>query len=194
MNALFPLLVAVLLAQGAAGVAFEIELWPGEGRPRFIAAAGTLRPRSEPSQQVAAMRPVQVRRGDAIEFGATLYRTTKPGRLRALVPATVTGRRLGPIVHLSRNDYYSGKYPPASVSVAAGEMFDYLQYRAEGTCFVRVRGDVIDANPCPQETASAFVLEAKPEIEWWIEFVVKGRSQGWLLVDGKNVKESGRTF
>jgi hypothetical protein len=194
MNVLSVLLVTIVLAQGAGSVAFEIELWPGEGRPRFIAAADTLQPRTEPSHQAAAMRPVQVRKGDAVGFGATLYRTTKPGRLRALTPTMVTGRSLGPIIHLSRNDYYSGMYPAASVSVAAGEMFDYLQYRAEGTCFVRVRGDVIDANPCPQETASAFVLEAKPEIEWWIEFVVKGRSQGWLLVDGKNVKESGRTF
>ena len=194
MNACSALLVTIALAQGAAGVVFEVELWPGEGRPKFVAAATTLHPRAEPSTQAAAMPPLQVKKGEAVEFGSTVYRTTRPGRLRVLASATVTGRRLGPILRLSRDDYYSGKFPAASVPVTAGELIDYLQYRAEGTCFVRIRGDVIDAGPCPQEVATLFALEAKPELEWWIEHLVKGKSQGWVLVDGKDVKESGRTF
>ncbi len=145
------LLVTIVLAQGAAGVSFEVELWPGEGRPKFVAAATTIHPRAAPSNQAAAMPAVQVRKGEAVEFGATVYRTTKPGRLRALASATVTGRRLGPIVRLSRNDYYSGKFPAAAVPVTAGELIEYLQCRAEGTCFVRIRGDVIDAGPCPRK-------------------------------------------
>ena len=194
MNGLPVLLVTIVPAPLAANVAFEIELWPGEGRPRFVAVATTLQPRVTPSNRAAARQPVQVRKGERLEFGATVHRTTRAGRLRALASETVTGRRVGQIVHLSRNDYYSGKYPAQSVSVAAGEMVDYLQHRAEGTCFVRVRGEVVDASPCPQEAATAFALETTPEIEWWIEYLVEGRSQGWLLVDGKDVREGGRTF
>jgi hypothetical protein len=140
------------------------------------------------------MQPVRVIKGQPIEFGKTLFRTTRAGRLRALAAATVTGRRLGPIVLLSRDDYYSGKYATVSLPVASGETIEYLQYRAEGTCFVRVRGDVINADHCPLEAAKSFVLEAEPETEWWIECAVNGKSQGWLLVDGKSVKEIGRTF
>jgi len=140
------------------------------------------------------MQPVRVTKSQSIAFGKTLCRTIRAGQLRASATTTITGRRLGPILHLSRDDYYSGGYATSSVPVAAGETIEYLQYRAEGTCFVRVHGDVIDADLCPLEDRKGFVLEAQPQTEWWIERLVNGRSQGWLLVDGKNVKESGRTF
>jgi hypothetical protein len=193
MDPLIVLLATIALVQGAAGVVFEVELWPGEGRPRLVAGTATLQPRAEPSLQAVALQVARVRTGEVVEFGRTLYRTTRPGRLRASAASMVTGRRLGPVVHLSRDAYYSGQHPASSVSIAAGEMFDYLQYRAEGTCFVRVHGDVIDLDPCPRD-AKGFVLETRPEIEWWVEYLVNGRSQGWLLVDGKGVKEAGRTW
>jgi hypothetical protein len=135
-----------------------------------------------------------MRKGERVEFGQTVYRTMRPGRLRALAQAQIRGRRLGAIAQLSREDYYSGKFPTVVLAVSTGEVVEYLQYRAEGTCFVRVRGDVIDADPCPAQGAESFVVEAKPEVEWWIQMLVSRRPKGWLLVDGTNVKEVGRTF
>lgn len=191
---LLHVLAVTVLAQGAAGAVFEIELWPGEGRPRFVAGGAAIQPRVDASIRAAAMRPVSVTPGQPIEFGKTVHRTTKAGRLRASVAATITGRRLGRVVHLSRDEYYSGTYSAVTVPVAADEMFEYLQYRAEGTCFVRIRGDVIDAHPCPLEARMAFVLEAEPETEWWVEYLASGQARGWLLVDGKDVRETARRF
>jgi hypothetical protein len=45
------------------------------------------------------------------------------------------------------------------VGVRASESIEYLQYRAEGTCFVRIADAVIDASPCPTEKKGEFRLE-----------------------------------
>ena len=94
----------------------------------------------------------------------------------------ITGRKLGEVSRLVRSDYYSGKFGPASVAVLAGESIEYLQYRAEGTCFVRIAGSVIDADPCPTQKEGEFRLEAQPSVEWWIHIIVDGKVRGWLLV------------
>lgn len=176
---------------------FEVGLWPEEGRPRLVAGASTLLPRTEPRRDAPTGAVLRVKKGQPVEFGETLYRTIVPGRLKVLKDSQVTGRRLGSILRLSRADYYSGRYPSASLPVRAGEVIDYLQYRAEGSCFVRIRGEVVDADLCPHfvvDSVDRFALDAEPQTEWWVQVVVKGRPKGWLLVDGRNVREEGRTF
>jgi hypothetical protein len=176
---------------------FEVGLWPGEGRPRLVAGATTLSPRTEPRKDAPTATVLHVKKGQLVEFGETLYRTTVPGRLRVLKDSQMTGRRMGSILRLSRDDYYSDRYPTVSLPVRAGEVIDYLQNRAEGTCFVRIRGEVIDADPCPHfvvAPADQFALEAEPQTEWWVQVLLKGQPDGWLLVDGRNVREGGRTF
>jgi hypothetical protein len=180
-----------------AGV-FEAGLWPGEGRPRLVAGTTTLSPRTEPRKDAPAGTVLHVKKGQAVEFGETVYRTTVPGRLKVLKDSQVTGRRLGAILRLSRDDYYSDRYETVSLPVRPGEVIDYLQDRAEGTCFVRVRGEVVDADPCPHalvDPVDRFAeLEAEPKTEWWVQVVLEGQPKGWLIVDGKNVREDGRTF
>jgi len=177
--------------------AFQVGLWPGEGRPRLIAGTTTLSPRTEPRTDAPTGTALHVRKGQVVEFAETVYRTIVPGRLKVTKDAQVRGRRLGSMRRLSRDEYYSDRYPMAALAVRAGETIEYLQYRAEGSCFVRIRGEVIDADPCPDvlvDPDEVAVLEAKPKTEWWIQVVLKGRPEGWLLVDGKNVREEGRTF
>lgn len=173
---------------------FEVGLWPGEGRPVFEAVATELAVRGQPSQGAGVVEHLRVTKGQEVEFGQTVHRTVTPGRLRALTKARIRGRRLGAIAQLSRDEYYAGDFPRAELVVNAGDLVEYLQYRAEGTCFVRIQGTVIDAEACPAQDARTFCVESKPELEWWIQVLVDGKPRGWLLVDSSSVKEVRRTF
>ena len=81
--------------------------------------------------------------------------------------------------------------PSANVEVKAGTTFDYLQYRAEGTCFVRIDGTVIDAEACPIINKTSFRLEREPKTQLWIHVAIAD-SEGWILVGKSTVKDVGR--
>jgi hypothetical protein len=101
---------------------------------------------------------------------------------------------LGSVNRFSREDYYKGKFAPALMDVQPGMNVEYLQYRAEGTCFVRIAGNVIDADSCPANDKSKFRVETEPKTEWWIHIVFSGVSAGWLLVTDSSVKAVNREF
>lgn len=191
--ALLSITLASATAQGPAAP-FEVGLWPGEGRPVFEAVATELPLREQPSATVPIVERLRVTKGHKVEFGQTVYRTLTPGRLRVLTETRLLGRRLGTLSRLSKDDYYSGKFSRGELVVRAGEVVEYLQYRAEGTCFIRVDGAVLDAEACPAQNAQAFAVESKPELEWWIEVLAGGKPSGWLMVDAATVKEVRRTF
>lgn len=178
----------------AAVSQFEVALWPGEGRPVFEAVATELVLRELPSLDAKVVERLRIVRGKPVEFGETVYRTVTPGHLRALTQTRITGRRLGDTKRLSKDDYYGARFPRSEVVVDAGARVEYLQYRAEGTCFVRVKGEVIDAEACPAQDAHAFAVESKPTLEWWIEVVVDRKRRGWLLVNPSTVKQVRRAF
>jgi plastocyanin len=182
------LFTVILSLQSAPGAAFEVDLWPCEGRPVFEAVARRLRLHELPSESSKVVETLMVRPKQRLMFDGTRYRTMKVGQFRVLAPTAVTGRRLGGISRLSKSDYYSGKFGPARVDVAPGDTIEYLQYRAEGTCFVRIAGSVIDADPCPTQKKAEFTLVAEPATEWWIQITVAGKSAGWLLITGSTAK------
>ncbi len=133
-------------------------------------------------------------RGQQVAFDDTRYRTIEPGRLEALAPVNIAGRVLGTTRLLSRDAYYKGRFPERTVAVKRGDVIEYLQDRAEGTCFVRVADQVIDADPCPAQDGRTFRALNQPKTEWWIRLVVAGRPAGWVMVGEATVKESGRSF
>lgn len=92
------------------------------------------------------------------------------------------------MTQLFSKDYYSGRFPNAKVGVAPGTTLEYLQYRAEGTCFVRIDKDVIDASPCPDIDKNGFKLEKEPKTELWIHLTVD--SGGCVIVDETAVKRA----
>jgi hypothetical protein len=186
------LFALALLRQSAPEVIFEVDLWPEEGRPVFEAAAERLPLHEHPSASSRVLETLTVQRRQRLTFGDTRFRTTKAGRFLVLTSTTITGRTLGDLRRLSKPDYYSGKFGHASVAVKAGERIEYLQYRAEGTCFVRVGGSVIDAALCPTEKPAEFRLEAKPVTEWWIHVLVDGKARGWLIVTDATAKMVAR--
>lgn len=192
---LFPALLTMLLFTIAqADAPFEIALWPGEGRPVVQSVASVLELRELPFGSARIVLKLAATPRQRLQFDETRFRTTKPGHLHAVVATTVTGRQLGSIRALSRADYYSGKYPAAAVKVNAGDVVEYLQYRAEGTCFVRIAGAVIDADPCPRDTRDRFRLVTEPEVEWWIRLLSDDGPLGWLLLTDKTAKVVDREF
>ena|SRR5476651_1746022 len=176
------LIVLLGLLQASAGT-FEIELWPGEGRPVFEATGQAVTLYEDAATSAKRKGQLTVQRGQSIAFDETRYRTVAAGRLRALLATQVSGRIVGPVGRMSRMEYYRGKFPPGTKSIAPGATLEFLQYRAEGTCFVRVDGDVIDSDPCPATDARAFQVEADPKVEWWIRVVSAGTPIGWVMVD-----------
>ena len=106
----------------------------------------------------------------------------------------LTGRVLGTIRLLTRDAYYKGQFPRQAVALKEGDVVEYLQYRAEGTCFVQIADQVIDADPCPAQDDRTFSVITQPKTEWWIRVVLDRVPVGWVMVDEKAVKQSGRSF
>ena len=187
------LLVALIFTvQSAASAVFEVDLWPGEGQPVFEAAALQLRLHERPLTTSKVVETLAVRPKQQLSFDETRYQTIKVGLFRGLAPTTVTGRKLGALSRLSKADYYSGRFGQARVDVAAGNVIEYLQYRAEGTCFIRIETSVIDADPCPTQKKGQFSLEVEPTTEWWIQITRAGKPVGWLLITASTAKVIAR--
>lgn len=183
----------MFLAQQAVA-AFEVDLWPEEGRPVFAAKVTVLPLRHDPSSSAPLLAPLQVSQGQQIGFDSTRYRTVVPGRIAVIVQREVTGRALGRITRLTRRDYYSGRFPDSSVRVAPPDTIEYLQYRAEGNCFVRIAGQVIEARDCPAFDTTSFHLLNQPRTEWWVRVLANGRPAGWVLVSDSTIQVIDRRF
>jgi hypothetical protein len=173
---------------------FQIDLWPGEGRPVFEATSSNLKLREFPSAASKIDRILSVSPKQRISFDDTRYQTIEVGHIRALRTTRVTGRMLGVINVLSREDYYKGKFAAVTLEVQPGVDVEYLQDRAESTCFVRIAGKVIEADSCPPNDKAMFRVETEPKTEWWIHVLTSRNDRGWVLVTDSSVKVVNREF
>jgi hypothetical protein len=176
---------------------FAAELWPGEGRPHVVGRHEEVVLRAEPTEGSAATaRRVEPDR--EIPWDLSLVRTVRPGRVTVHEPLTLSVRPLGRVARLTREDYYDDEGRIESLTLPPGH-FEYLQARAEGTCFIRVDGLVYETQACPwigREEGDGFVVEAPAEVEWWLRVVEPegGRPLGWLRVEPDAVRQLPRTF
>lgn len=154
----------VLFVQPPSAV-FEIQSWPGEGRPQFQAAANELTIHETPVSSARIVRRLTVTPGQDMAFDDTRYRTTESGTLQVFAATRITGRVFGPIRSLSRDAYSKGRFPRQAVA-CKGDLIEYLQDRAAGACFVRVNDQVVDADPCPAQDNATFRVVTKPKTEW----------------------------
>ena len=176
----------VILLQSSVST-FETNMGPGEGPTEYAAASNTLQLRELPSGASRTVRTVRVSHEQRLPYDDTRYRTTQAGHIRVLVSSHITGRMIGPVRGLSSKEYSSDKFHDVNVEIRMGRDIEYLQYRGEGTCFVRLQGNVIEADPCPIYSKSKFKLEIEPKTELWIHTSV-GDSVGWLLVNDATAK------
>jgi hypothetical protein len=159
---------------------------PGEYPPDFAAADKTLDLRDAPYLSARVSQRVNVSPNQRLEIDDVRYRTVRAGRIRVLKDTAIHGRLIGSVRHLSREQYYTGQFEDVDVPVKRGAVFEYLQYRAEGTCFIRIENRAIDAG-CPADIESDYKVEIEPQTEWWIH-VVLPKAAGWVLVVDRNVK------
>lgn len=175
--------------------AFESELWPEEGRPVFRANTDLLVLYKEPDKSSPVAERFKIKKGGLIAFAQTRYRNIKAGKIKVLESTTLEGRNFGSISYLSDKKYYSGAVASIKVLFNREETFDYLQYRAEGSCIIRLKGNIFDLEYCPwfHIENKDFSVVSEPINEWWIRVIEKNKPIGWLLVD-ENVTEADRTF
>ncbi|MEX2180385.1 MAG: hypothetical protein WD801_16840 [Gemmatimonadaceae bacterium] len=174
--------------------AFEIGIWPGEGIPVFESRGVQLTLREQPYPDARVSALVRIPAGERITYDASRYQTIAPVTVHVLAPTTLDGRRLGAIRLLTPEQYYSDNYPSSVTTFVQGARFELLQHRAEGTCFVRVSGQVIDAESCPTFDDQAFRVSGEPDTRWWIHIPGAPNASGWLLVTDTAVKQLDRTF
>ena len=172
---------------------FVSELSPGEGTRVFQTAASPIYLRAEPSLAATVTDSLTVPIGTRIAPDEERYQTMAAGVISVTSPTQVSGRNLGPLQYLSRHQYYSDTFPVDTIDVGTGATIEYLMYRAEGTCFVRVDGNVIDAHYCPVggysvmgsdiRPISGAELVRDPEVQWWLHLTLDGERRGWALVE-----------
>ena len=177
-----------------SGVEFTVDLWPGEGIPVIESRRAMLLVRAEPDPDSPVVDTVRVPVGRRLVFDATRVQTITPGTMRSVAPMHVTGRDMGSTSHVSHEQYYFPTKPEVSVPVAAAATIEYLQYRAEGTCFVRIEQRVIDAHPCPGFGPESVVVERQPLIRWWIRVQGESGTAGWIVVSDSTAQSIRREF
>jgi hypothetical protein len=179
-----------LFALLQARAIFETDIWPREGRPVFEASSSELPLREMPSR-TSRIKKIKVTPGERLSYDDARYQTILPGRIEVLSSAIIEGRLIGSVTKLPRDKYYSDTFSKVKIRVVRGKKGEYLQDRAEGSCFVRIDDKIVDASPCPDVGSFKVVLE--PKTEGWIH-VVSGDSTGWLLISEASAKLVAREF
>jgi hypothetical protein len=188
-----PVRSALDLAPPKALPAFEVDIWPGEGIPVVHAARVNLPLREAPATAAAIVGRLTTKAGERIRYDSTRFQTVRPAVVRIAGEAVVRGRSLGTLRHLSRDGYYSNAFRDTTISLNPSVAMEYLQYRAEGTCFVRIGNQVVDADPCPIMDTTKFAVTGKPETLWWIR-ALGSTASGWLLISDTTATVVNRTF
>jgi len=172
---------------------FEVGLWPGEGIPVIAAVRNDLPLLRSPSLDAVGTGTLSVPAGGPIAYDSTRYQTVVPATVTVANTAAVHGRFIGALHYIPRDRYYSDTFHDTTIHVAPSDRFDYLQPRAEGNCFVRIDGSVVEANPCPMHDSASFAVSGEPELRWWV-FATGDSASGWLLVSDSTAKVVRREF
>ncbi len=172
---------------------FEVALWPGEGVPVIAAVRGELPLLRSPSPEASSSGLLGAAAGSRIDYDSTRLQTISPAEVTATDSAVVRGRFLGTVRLLSRGRYYSDTFRDTTITLVPSQRFEYLQPRAEGSCFVHIDSSMIEANPCPAHASASFAVSGEPVLRWWI-FVRSDSSSGWLLVSDSTAKVVRREF
>ena len=175
---------------------FESEFWPEEGIPVFEAKCDRLVLRARPNYDAPIVGYQSAVPGSRILFSGFRYRTLRPGRVVVHEKHTLTGRNLGQTSYVSSDNYYNDGGELITFKLQANDRFEYLQYRAEGTSFIRLQGLVLDVEYSPWPGLNRpLELVVEPVTEAWIR--VESESDmgaGWILVDDEVVSEIDREF
>jgi hypothetical protein len=179
----------MILLHSHAALGFETDIWPGEGVPSFVTKKSEIEFHLTPDKSSRIVKQIKVGLDRPIAASSHRIKTTKSFKINFKTHKAVDATCYGKTEFLTSADYYD-KAVSKRISLTPQTTAEYLQYRAEGTHFVRVNGEV-----CVLSEADFGKKIAEATIEWWIKVVYNARKKesGWLLV-GESVKESKRSF
>ena len=173
---------------------FTIDVSPGEGIPVMQAMRASLPLRLAPDLASPIVDVVGARVGERVPFDSTQFQTVAAGHMVVTDTLTLTGRNLGPVRHLSREQYYRSSRADTSITMPPNAQIEFLQHRAEGTCFVRLDGNVIDARRCPVLDTERVRIDREPVTRWWIGLRGQDDRFGWIVVSDTTIKSVRREF
>lgn len=176
---------------------FESEFWPEEGMPVFEAKYGRLALRARPSFDAPVSGYLSTALGSRVPYSGFRYRTLRPGRVVVHEEYTLTGRNLGRTDYVSQANYYHEGGEVVTLQLEPSDLLEYLQYRAEGSGFIRWQGLVLDIEYLPWLGSNhPLELVVEPVTEAWIRVESKSDMRtGWILVDeDETVFEVDREF
>ena len=186
--------VAATPAPDTARPVFAIDIWPGEGRALLESATDTIVLHRQPSPASPVTHRMATTVGQRLTYDSTVFQTMEPGRLRVLAPFNIRARVVGNVTRLSRQRYYSTQFQLTSIPVDTSSRLEFLQYRAEGSCFIRLDSRVLEAQDCPATNRIEFSLDEEPVTRRWARIVIDERRGGWALVEDVKIIIAGRQF
>jgi hypothetical protein len=175
-------------------VVFSSDLWPGEGIPVIELQRAALPLRAAPDEATSVVDTLRGRIGQRLGFDSTRYQTLRSGALAVHTPFDVRGRLFGDVRRLTLDRYYEPNVPEVVVPLTTTDTVEFLQYRAEGTCFVRLNSKVIDAQLCPGFGRESVTVVRDPVTQWWIHVHGVGGASGWVLVSDSTARAVRREF
>ena len=97
---------------------------------------------------------------------------------------------------MSKANYYDDGGESITLELQANDRLEYLQYRAEGSSFIRWQGLVLDVEYSPWLGSDRpLELVVEPVTEAWIRVEFESDTgAGWILVDDESVSEIDREF
>jgi len=171
---------------------FESEFWPEEGIPVYQAQANSLQVFALPDRNSKSLGFATFEIGDEITFDGFRYRTIRPGKLETLKPNTLRARNLGLLSYISRDTYYDSPGEEIEIELRPGDTIEYLQYRAEGTGFLRWRGLVLDAEINSVSFRNSLKEVVEPVAQGWLRIPFQ-HGMGWIPAD-ETIREVDRRF
>ncbi len=174
------------------GLAFESALFPGEGPIGIRASGDEMVLRKAPMAYADIADTTRIARDEIIRWSHARFRTVVPGLFLVSEDCSIDGSRYGRVFYLSRTDYYRGSGKWETFRFSKRDTIEYLQYRAEGSAFLRMDGIVIEAElGAPESTALREIRS--PQLELWIEVEDKdGNPLGWFRLKDDYVHRQTR--
>ena len=176
---------------------FESEFWPEEGTPVFEAKSDRLVLCARPSSDAPVTGYLSAALGSRILFSGFRYRTLRPGRVVVHEEYMLTGRNLGQTDYVSSSNYYNDGGELITLKLQPKDRLEYLQYRAEGSSFIRWQGLVLEVEYSPWLGSNRpLELIVEPVTEAWIRVESESDMRtGWTLVgDKETLSEIAREF
>jgi hypothetical protein len=162
---------------------FSVGLWPNEGKPTLSSLGKPIPVFKMPSSKSAKIGDLALKKAQTINFSDAVTITLKPGLILFNKGSELKGTDYGSVTTLSRDEYYD-RGTPFNEKTTKDETFEYLQYRAEGSFFIRRKGKIFALESGPKPLS-------QPTIEWWVRLKLPKNKldAGWIKFESAMMQD-----